>query len=171
MYAAVDYLIFDVLILFDIVIPFIYLQVHPTTISKDGPTDKAQALLRSALALCAFVGDLFKEAVIPHEYIICCLSTLMRNMTVIEEVRAVHALLTHCDAYLYCDAMELDTFVDWLDERAKWHIHDNASVIGRKFGQSELEKLVEVSHSPYIVHTSLSLLCSGLTFLYVSGCS
>lgn len=136
---------FDVI---DFVMLFYSFQGYPMIIMMNNPTNGASFSLPYALALTSFVGDLFTEDVFHFGFVSRCLETLGKDVSVIEEVRAILALLTHCDAKLY-RSVRLDRWVDRLAQSALGPdgVRDDASMTGEKFGRKELQALLTVSRS------------------------
>ncbi|KAI0076739.1 hypothetical protein K474DRAFT_1569380, partial [Panus rudis PR-1116 ss-1] len=54
----------------------------------------------TALAVAAFIGDLFSLRFIPPAYVETCLNTIVDNLTVVEELTGIHAILSHSNRYL-----------------------------------------------------------------------
>lgn len=122
-------------------------QDRPTAVARNGPLRGTPplppTLLAAALANAAFVGELYKERIIPHALVANCLKMLSMNMTVIEELRAIQTILEHCDASLY-SGPSMDAFINMVANKAMASIRDNASAVGERFGRKELQELIKV---------------------------
>jgi len=102
------------------------------------------ALLSSGLAISFFVGQLFVEGLLAPNFVYNCLHTLVIKMSVLEEVHAVHLLVSSADVRLY-DTRCIPLFMDAFTTAAA-AIPDNASVVGSTFDQPQVQQLVKETY-------------------------
>jgi len=101
----------------------------------------AYRLFDIAFAVASFVGDAFAHALLPARVVHHCLALLVRKLSIIEQVHAVHAIVSHADARLY-DGRTLLLLMSVLKFRAG-RVPSGTSVLGEPFWEEDVRVYVK----------------------------
>jgi hypothetical protein len=101
--------------------------------------------IQAAIALGAFIGNLFKLDVLGHGNIATCLNTVMQNFVAFEHVLATQALVRHTGFRYWCingegteGIRQFESVLITLADR----LHDKMSVLRRTLGTGEVKQVV-----------------------------
>ncbi|KAH9922602.1 uncharacterized protein B0H18DRAFT_1212482 [Fomitopsis serialis] len=101
----------------------------------------AYRLFDIAFAVASFVGDAFAHALLPARAVHHCLALLVRKLSIIEQVQAVHAIVSHADARLY-DGRTLLLLISVFKFRAE-RVPGGTSVLGEPFWEEDVRVFVK----------------------------
>ncbi|KAJ3485384.1 hypothetical protein NLI96_g5006 [Meripilus lineatus] len=73
-------------------------------------------LFHSALGVATFIGRLFHVGLVSASFVLLCLHILVDNLSVIEELSAIHAIISHANESLY-KRVRMRDFLDILDKK------------------------------------------------------
>ena len=123
------------------------------TFAKDLPTSVGKLRYESlwdvtrfydnAFALATFIGQAFRECLLPVQAVHQCLALLVRKLSIIEQVQAVHAIILHADAAL-CDARSLPILMRVFKFRAV-RLPPGTSVLWEPYTREQVGAYVAVS--------------------------
>lgn len=97
----------------------------------------------TAFALATLVGQAFQHGVLPAHAVYQCLGLLVRKLSIIEQVQAVHAIILHADGSLY-DARALPLLMNAFKFRAM-RVAEGRSVLWELYTQEHVGIYVAVS--------------------------
>lgn len=91
-----------------------------------------------------FVSDLFVQQLVSSDCVFGCLQMITSRISVLEDVLAVHAIISHANERLY-DRQTMYAFMGAFKQRARM-ICNNASAVGEQFTQAHVQPYVQVSN-------------------------
>ncbi|THH27657.1 hypothetical protein EUX98_g6537 [Antrodiella citrinella] len=97
--------------------------------------------LSCALAIASYIGDLYSLGLVRGPIVLLCLRLLIDNMTTIEQLQAIHGMLTHCGSALPFSVNIRDVFEE-LSANAL-NIAPNASSVGSMFYTDYVQQYVQ----------------------------
>ncbi|KAI0931028.1 hypothetical protein AcV7_005052 [Taiwanofungus camphoratus] len=115
----------------------------PTAVFKLAYTQhpEAHVYLTSAYAVAMFVSDLFVQQLVSSDCVFGCLQMITSRISVLEDVLAVHAIISHANERLY-DRQTMYAFMGAFKQRARM-ICNNASAVGEQFTQAHVQPYVQ----------------------------
>ncbi|KAL4249833.1 hypothetical protein ABKN59_006619 [Abortiporus biennis] len=87
-------------------------------VTSPAPPTSPARLLSSALAIAAFVGDIFSAELASGSFVLLCLQILAENLSVVEEVQAIYAIINHSNERLY-ERVRMKEFLSTLEYKAQ----------------------------------------------------
>ncbi|CCL99457.1 uncharacterized protein FIBRA_01475 [Fibroporia radiculosa] len=112
----------------------------PTSVVHLSEENESRALcfLSSATAIAVFVADLFAQDLLPAKCLHICLDLLVARMTVIEQLYAVHNMVSHASVRIY-DGQTMVHFAEHLCTHAI-AIQSNSSIVHQKFNRDHVSE-------------------------------
>jgi hypothetical protein len=101
--------------------------------------------IRVAIALGAFIGDLFTQGMVTCSNMTACLNKVMENLVAFEHVEAIQALIAHAGPTYWFFSGEGSEGIRRFEGLLLFladQLHDEMSVVRRTLGPGEVKKAV-----------------------------